>query len=101
MHHGLSDAAVAQIQTVLSRHREVEKAILYGSRAKGNFRTGSDVDLALVGQLLTPVTVAQIHDEFEAGSLPHRVDVALLSEIKNAALIDHIQRVGQVFYESA
>ena len=45
MNNGLPDGAIAQIRTVFSRHPEVEKAILYGSRAKGNFKPGSDVDL--------------------------------------------------------
>ena len=45
--HGLTDATVAQIHEVFARHPEVEKAVLYGSRAKGNFKPGSDVDLTL------------------------------------------------------
>ena len=49
MNHGLSAATVAKIHGVLSRHSEVEKAILYGSRAKGNYKNGSDIDLTLTG----------------------------------------------------
>jgi len=50
MKHGLPASTVAQVHGVLSRHPEVERAILYGSRAKGNFKAGSDIDLTLSGR---------------------------------------------------
>ena len=49
MNYGLSDATVEKIQTVLAGFPQVEKALLYGSRAKGSFKPGSDIDLTLIG----------------------------------------------------
>jgi predicted nucleotidyltransferase len=43
---GLLDRDMEAIAAVLSQEPRVEKAIIFGSRAKGNFRNGSDVDLA-------------------------------------------------------
>ena len=99
MNHGLTDGTVAQIHEVLARVPEVEKALLYGSRAKGNFKPGSDIDLTLVGTALTSKILGQIRGELEDGLLPYTFDVSILAQITQADLIDHIRRVGVVFYE--
>jgi predicted nucleotidyltransferase len=97
--HGLTDVTVAQIHEALARHPEVEKAVLYGSRAKGNFKPGSDVDLTLLGAGVTSKILGQIQDELEDGPLPYTFDLSILAQITQADLMDHIRRVGVVFYE--
>jgi predicted nucleotidyltransferase len=97
--HGLSDETVAQIHEVFAQHPEVERVTLYGSRAKGNFKPGSDVDLTLVGAGITSKILGQIQSELEDGPLPYRFDVSILAQITQADLLDHIRRVGVVFYE--
>ena len=99
MNHGLTDGTVAQIHEAMARFPEVEKALLYGSRAKGNFKPGSDIDLTLVGTALTSKILGQIRGELEDGLLPYTFDVSILAQITQADLIDHIRRVGVVFYE--
>ena len=69
MNHGLSATVVAAINRVLARCPEVERAVLYGSRAKGNFKPGSDIDLTLFARLA------------------------------HAPLREHIERAGILFYE--
>jgi len=96
--HGLPTATVEQICHVLAKHSEVEKAILYGSRAKGNFRPGSDIDLALVGPKLTLSVLLKIETELDDLLLPQEIDLALYDSIDSASLVDHIKRVGQIFY---
>ena len=97
--HGLTGETVAQIHAVLAHHPEVEKVMLYGSRAKGNFKPGSDVDLTLLGAGVTSKILGQIHDELEDGLLPYTFDLSILAHITQADLLDHIRRVGVVFYE--
>jgi predicted nucleotidyltransferase len=97
--HGLTGETVAEIHVVLSRFPEVEKAILYGSRAKGNHRPGSDVDLTLLGSGVTQKVVGQIQGELEDGPIPYKFDLSIFSHITHADLIEHIRRVGVVFYE--
>jgi predicted nucleotidyltransferase len=97
--HGLADGTVAQIHDALSRFPEVEKAILYGSRAKGNYKPGSDVDLALIGDRMTQRILGQIQDELEDGQLPYRFDLSIFSQVTHPDLIEHIRRVGVLFYE--
>lgn len=97
--HGLTDETVDEIKKVLARFPQVEQAVLYGSRAKGNFKTGSDVDLTLIGVDLTPKILLGIQSEFSDGSLPYRFDISIFSQLTSQELIEHIRRVGKVFYE--
>ena len=99
MSHGLTNTTVAEIHRVLARFPEVEKALLYGSRAKGNFKPGSDVDLTLLGASVTPKILGQIEGELDDGQLPYRFDVSIFSQLTQSDLIEHIRRVGVVFYE--
>jgi uncharacterized protein len=96
---GLKEATIAKIQGVLAQHPEVEQAILYGSRAKGNYRAGSDIDLTLVGSTLTHSILCYIDNEIDDLLLPYLFDLSLMSQIENPALIDHINRVGVIFYQ--
>jgi uncharacterized protein len=99
MNHGLTDGTVAQIHHVLARFPEVEKAVLYGSRAKGNYKPGSDIDLTLAGAAVTSNILGQIQGELEDGPLPYTFDISIIAQITQADLLDHIRRVGVVFYE--
>jgi predicted nucleotidyltransferase len=99
MNHGLTGETVAQIHEVLARYPEVEKAMLYGSRAKGNYKPGSDVDLTLLGTAMTTKILRQIQSDFDDGHMPYSFDISILAQINQADLLDHIRRVGVVFYE--
>ena len=95
---GLSGFVIAQIKEVFARHNQIETAVLYGSRAKGNDRPGSDIDLTLIGEL-TVLELMEITEELDSLPLPYQFDLSLLAQLENPELISHIERVGQVFYE--
>jgi len=99
MRFGLKIEVVEQIQTVLRKYKQVEKAIVYGSRTKGNFRNGSDIDLTLVGKDLTLEIQYKIMEDFEELLLPYIIDLSIFHQISNPDLVDHIERVGIVFFE--
>lgn len=96
---GLKQHTISAIQNVFARHPEIEQAVLYGSRAKGNYRPGSDIDLTLFGDALTYTQLDRIETEIDDLLLPYTLDLSLYTQIDNADLLDHIQRVGQVFYQ--
>lgn len=98
MNHGLSAATVEKICGVLARHPQVEKAILYGSRAKGNYKNGSDIDLTLAGSGLASRDLLKIMGELDDLLLPYMIDLSILHRIDHEGLREHIQRVGQEFY---
>jgi predicted nucleotidyltransferase len=96
---GLSDATLATVQAILASCPAVETAIVYGSRAKGNFSTGSDIDLTLVGAALTQEMLSHLVGQFEESNLPYQVDLSILRDIDNPSLREHIERVGKVLYQ--
>ena len=95
---GLSENTLTQIRQVLAQHPTVETAVIYGSRAKGNYKPGSDIDLTLRGENLGPAELSDINDMLEELLLPYEIDLSLFEHIDNLSLREHIQRVGQVFY---
>lgn len=98
MPFGLSDTTCATIHAILARHPTIAQAIMYGSRAKGNYRPGSDIDLMLVGDGLDLSVVSAVASELEESDIPYTVDVSARDHIESPALREHIERVGQVFY---
>ena len=98
MSHGLSDATVQKIQDVLAGFPQVEKAVLYGSRAKGTFKPGSDIDLTLCGPELSFNLLALIDTALDDLLLPYTIDLSIFRMIDHAGLREHIERVGQELY---
>lgn len=96
---GLPDKTITTIRQILAEFPVVEKAILYGSRAKGNCRHGSDIDLTLVGDRLDINTLGRIADMLDDSPIPYQVDLSIFDQLKHTGLREHIERVGVVFYE--
>jgi predicted nucleotidyltransferase len=100
MKYGLKESVVQQISATLARHPQVKQAILYGSRAKGNYKPGSDIDLTLHGEAdLTWRVLYQIVDELDELLLPYTIDLSLYQNITDPDVRAHIQRVGITFYD--
>lgn len=95
---GLSERELDLICSVLRRHPQIAKAVLYGSRAKGTQRPESDIDLTLFGNL-DPMRAERIAADLDELPLPYRFDVSSYATIQSDALRDHIHRVGIVVYE--
>ena len=96
---GLPDKTLAAIRQILADFPAVEKAILYGSRAMGNYRPGSDIDLTLFGDQLDLRILGEIAARLEESPIPYQVDLSLWSRLDHAGLREHIERVGVVFYQ--
>ena len=100
MKYGLPQSAIQKINVALSRYPQIDKAILYGSRAKGNYKNGSDIDLTLHGSAdLTLNVLYKIMDDLDDLLLPYIIDLSIFNTIHDPNVIEHIQRVGFTFYE--
>jgi predicted nucleotidyltransferase len=97
-HFGLDAATIGKIQGALSRFPEIESAVIYGSRAKGNYKPGSDIDLSLMGETLTEDQLLQLENRLDDLMLPYQFDLNRFHSLQNTALIEHIERIGKVFY---
>ncbi len=92
--YGLSQQELESIKRVC-RELNIKKVILFGSRVKGNYKRGSDVDLAVIGDEKKLSYILN-----EESTLPYFFDVVHLNKIANKNLLEHIERVGQVIYEA-
>jgi predicted nucleotidyltransferase len=98
MKFGLNDSVVEKIGQVFSEYPEIEEVVIYGSRAKGDFHTGSDIDLTLKGKKLTTNHLSRIDTHLDDLLLPYSIDISIYHQISNNDLIEHIDRVGDMFY---
>lgn len=101
MLYGLKESVVKKIQQVLSNHSDVQKAVLYGSRAMGNYKPGSDIDLTLEGAALTLKQLNDIEDKLDDLLLPYELDLSIFRQIDSPDLLEHIKHVGLIFYSRA
>ena len=92
--YGLSQKTMDKILTVLKSFDAVEKVILFGSRAKGNFKEGSDIDIAIKGMGLNMDIFRKLEIKIDNLMLPYEVDLIIYDQIKEPALKEHINRVG-------
>ena len=101
MKFGLSDTVIDELQEVFRRHPNIQKVLIFGSRAKGNYREGSDIDLAAIGYNLNYNLLLAILTEIDDLELLYSVDLLDYQKTLNTPIGEHIDRVGQVFYPSA
>lgn len=96
---GLNDIDIEKIKTIFKMHKEIEKVVLYGSRAKGTYKPASDIDLVLVGEDLNLTIQQAVESGLEDLLLPFKFDISIYQQIENKELINQIERVGKVFYK--
>lgn len=96
---GLRQNELDLICSVFPKYTEIIEVIVFGSRAKGNYRFNSDIDLA-VKSLNNDLQVSALAQDLNELPLPYKFDIQSLSSIKNFLLLDHIKRVGKVIYDS-
>lgn len=99
--YGLSADAIEKIREILADCPNINKGILFGSRAKGNFRPGSDIDLCLIAPKLSLTEKFGIETQLDDLLLPWKIDLVLANQITNPALLEHIERVGIELFRSS
>ncbi len=96
---GLLQKDIDSLISLLRTNHKIDKIILFGSRAKGNFNPGSDIDIAIKGQLLKLEDILESKVKIENLSLPYKVDLIIYDSINEQDLISHIDRVGISLFE--
>lgn len=98
MKYGLDDKYFDKLISVFPRHPEVESVILYGSRAKGNYKPFSDIDLTLKGKTLTRQLLGRIFTEIDDLLLPFFLDISIYSKLTDKGFIEAIDKTGVEIY---
>ena len=95
---GLTPATLDKLNSVFAQHSSIASVLIYGSRAKGNYRTGSDIDLTIKGSDISFAEFMQIENQIDDLLLPYTVDLSQYKQLNNIELIGHIDRVGVEIY---
>ena len=101
MKFGLSDTVIEELQEVFRRHTNIKKVLIFGSRSKGTYRAGSDIDLAVIGDGIDYDQLLSILCEIDDLEFLYSVDLLDYNKKRGTPIGDHIDRVGQVFYEAS
>jgi len=97
--YGLPDGTVQRLVDVFKKFPEIEEVILFGSRAKGTYKPGSDIDLALRGERCSAELAWKLQGFInEELPIPYQVDIVDYRSLSNPRLKENIDKVGVVFY---
>ena len=98
--YGLLDKDLNFILDGLGKFSEIEKAVIFGSRAMGNYKKGSDIDLVIMGNKVTNNILINLYDYLnEVCPIPYFFDLLHYENINNEKLKEHINNYGKVIYE--
>jgi len=109
LRYGLKEATIKKMYDVFAYFPQIEKVIIYGSRAKGNYKNGSDIDLTLQGdkdltfdvllKVMNDDVLLKVMNDLDELLLPYTIDLSIFNDITDGEVIEHIQHAGMVFYE--
>lgn len=94
---GLKLKNIDAINDCFAQYPQIEQVILYGSRAKGNYKNGSDIDLTIVGDM-DYHSLHRLENQLDDLLLPYKIDLSLKNKLTDPDLVEHIERIGKVFY---
>jgi len=96
---GLPDRALNTLKTLFEKYSGITKVILYGSRAMGNYKNGSDIDITLeTDDTFKHSDLTHLMGDFDESDLPYFVDCSVYKDLESQSLKEHIKRVGQIIY---
>lgn len=98
---GLKSEDLDLIISILKEEVDISEVIVYGSRAKGNYKNGSDIDITLKGENLNSKKLFYLEDKLDDLLLPYKFDISIYKNIDNKDLIDHIDRIGVSIYQKS
>lgn len=95
---GLTIETYNMICKVFESYSKIEKVIIYGSRALGTFKPGSDIDLCLVGEEISDDIVSSLKTETDELNTPYFFDISVYHVISSTHLVNHIDTYGLIFF---
>jgi predicted nucleotidyltransferase len=99
--YGLNSRDIQTLSDIFDKYEDVKTVLLFGSRAKGLYHPGSDIDMAIVEKNIPYRLLRKIKSDISDSSLPYNVDLVNYSTLTNPALKEHISRVGKILYSVA
>ncbi len=95
---GIYPKSYEAILAIIEDCHSIDEVIIYGSRAKGNYREGSDIDISLKGNI-SKEDLSKLWNKLDDSFIPYKFDISIYSQLKSESLINHINRVGKTLYK--
>lgn len=95
---GISQKSLGRIKETLNAYQNIEKVIIYGSRAMATHKEGSDIDLTIIGAQFSSDELLQLKGILNDLPIPYKIDLSIFHKIDNPELLEHINQFGKVFY---
>jgi len=95
---GIYPETIEILNSIFRSYDAIDEVVIYGSRAKGNYREGSDIDITLKGNISTD-ELSKIYFEIDDSLTPYLFDISIYNQLKSESLKEHIDRVGKIFYK--
>ena len=96
---GLKQEDIDKINDVFASYEGIDSVVIYGSRAKANFKIGSDIDLTIIENSLTFPAFLEIENTLDDLLVSYKIDLSLKRKISNIDLLSHIDSAGKLFYK--
>ena len=85
---GLTDVKLQKIRNALSQFSEIQRVCIFGSRAKGTYKPGSDIDITFFGDKISSNTLREvIYQLNEETTMPYFFDIVHYESINNEVKI--------------
>lgn len=97
--YGLPEDALTKICRVFQQFRQVDKVIIYGSRSQGNHSNTSDIDLTITESSINFSDFLKLAGQLDDLMLPWKIDLSILEQIDNPALVEEITRTGKIIFQ--
>jgi len=96
--HGLSPGVLSILRAIFARYPEIHQVRIYGSRARGTHRPGSDIDLAVFAPDMTEARLAALWQDLESSPIAFNIDLVHVETLANPHLREHILADGIPIY---
>lgn len=96
---GLKDSIIIKIKKVLTKYDEIEKALVFGSRARGDYKKTSDIDIAIFSDNITSTRLNLLRNDFDELDIIYTVDVVDFQKLSKEELKNNIINDGIVIFQ--
>jgi predicted nucleotidyltransferase len=96
---GLDDTILNTLVAVIRDFDKVEKAVIYGSRANGAYKSYSDIDIAIYASQMNAIEFSRLWNALDDTPILYKLDVVHMEALQHASLKEKIEREGRTFYE--
>ncbi len=91
---GLTSTQLNTVLMFLNENQNIYRAWIFGSRATGQYRSNSDIDIAISGAELSQRDVSKLKETFDLSTIPFSVDIVIKEQITNQRLLEQIEQQG-------